>query len=342
MNLDAARVTPMHEPPANKALQFFERTALPDDAEKVPARLWETALLDPGRSFLARSGKAFRACLVELGWALGGGIGPCPDALTQVVELLHAGSLIVDDIEDASTMRRGGPALHVSHGMPRALNLGNMLYFQALALLPHASVEPSVVLSLQTRAIDTLLRCHQGQALDLTARVDQLAMAEVGNVVRATTRLKTGALMSFAAASGALAAGASPVRVQAIAAFGELLGCALQMLDDLSGIVNPERADKGEEDLREGRPTWCWAWLAEEGGDEVSFARLVHRLRDVRAGGDAAALAGALRARVEVHGRALTSAHLAMSFSGLRRAVGDHPALSVARAEIERLAASYL
>ena len=79
------------------------------------------------------SGLAAR--LVELGWELAEAPGTAPSDLAHMVELLHAGSMIVDDIEDGSQRRRGEPALHVLHGVPLALNTGNLLYFLPLGLL---------------------------------------------------------------------------------------------------------------------------------------------------------------------------------------------------------------
>lgn len=308
----------------------------------VPARLWGAALLEPAEAFLSRPGKAFRGRLVELGWALGGGVGACPDALVALVELLHAGSLIVDDIEDGSETRRGGPTLHRSHGLPLALNTGNWMYFAALSLIEGLDCAPARRGELYGEAVRMLTRCHHGQALDISVHIGLLAHHEVAGVVEATTQLKTGALMGWAAGGAAIAAGASSERAGAITAFGEALGAGLQMLDDLSGLCNAERRHKGIEDLRGARPTWPWAWLCEA-VDEVTFARLQHRARDVREGaGDVERLADALARRVEGPGRAAVAARLDGAFDALEAAVGVHPALAAARGEIERLGRSYL
>ena len=95
----------------------------------VPASLWENALHRPLAEFLARPSKEFRARLVQWGYVLGGGVGIAPVELALSVEALHAGSLVVDDIQDGSQERRGAPALHLQHGVARALNAGNWLYF---------------------------------------------------------------------------------------------------------------------------------------------------------------------------------------------------------------------
>lgn len=233
----------------------------------VPARVWQRALVEPAASFLARPGKELRARMVRAGWALAGGGPQVPANLAIAVEALHAGSLIIDDVEDGSDHRRGAPTLHRLVGVPLAINTGSWMYFWAIGELPPEA---------QRAAITTMIRCHQGQALDLSVRIPDLDAAEVPAVVAATTRLKTGALCRFAMELGAIAAGAPS---EAIADLGERAGVALQMLDDLGGIVAPARRAKGLEDLRDGRPTWPWAWLAET-ADPFLWARARARVDD--------------------------------------------------------------
>jgi len=262
----------------------------------VPDEVWLGALVGPAAVFLARPGKDLRARLVNAGFRLAGGTGACPPVLARVVELIHGGSLIVDDVEDGATERRGGPALHHVVGTPLAINTGSWLYFWALTELSRLAVPGALEL-----AVATLARCHQGQALDLATRVDRLAMRDVAAVVAATTRLKTASLCRFATELGALAAHASPDRRAQIGGFGERTGTALQMLDDLGSITS--RRDKAREDLAHARPTWPWAWLAEQ-DDPFVWARASHDLAQVVAGrGCADALADTLVERVAKLGR---------------------------------------
>ena len=79
-------------------------------------------------------------------------------------------------------------------GMPRALNVGNWLYFVALSKLDELDFEPVRALSTTRAAHRCFLRCHEGQALDLTLRISELKRAEVSAVARTTSQLKTGAL----------------------------------------------------------------------------------------------------------------------------------------------------
>ena len=234
----------------------------------------------PLRDFLSRPSKEFRARLVESCWHLAGGHGVIPHRLANLVELLHAGSLIVDDIEDESAERRGRPALHLVHGLSVALNAGNWLYFLAYGLIEQLGLGPHVELGLYRWLSRTMSRCHEGQALDLTLRMGRLSQREVPALVETCTRLKTGALMGLAAVVPAVAAGAPARVVSALHDFGEQLGIGLQMLDDLSGLISERRCHKGHEDLLHGRPTWPWAWLAEDLGSG-EYARLQQLARRV-------------------------------------------------------------
>ena len=312
------------------------------EAAAVPQRLWDAGLYDPARAFLAEPGKGFRANLVRMGWDLAGGVpGQCPESLAVVLEWLHGGSLIVDDIEDGSLTRRGRPALHVSHGLPIALNTGNYLYFAALQQIDRLAVSGDVKARLHADINHALVRCHHGQALDLTAHVESLAQPEVAAVVRATTALKTGALTALAAVLGARASGAADERVAAIAAFGADLGVGLQMLDDLGSILSAKRRDKALEDLRGGHPTWAWAWLADD-VDPFTFSRLQTALRHVMAGAPADSLLTELHDRLSHVGRVRVAAHLDEAFARLRTHLGTDAQLGAVAVELERLRSSYV
>jgi len=286
--------------------------------------LWERALHGPLREFLARPGKELRARMVELGFALGGcDAQAMPVELPWVVELLHAGSLIVDDIQDDSEQRRGRPALHRIHGMPVALNAGNWLYFLAQHLLADMALTKDARLLAHERIAACLLRCHEGQALDLTVRVQALPAAEVPAVVRTLTTLKTGKLLELSLALGAIAGLASEERVQALSRFGRELGVGLQMLDDLSGVLNPGRREKALEDLRLGRATWVWAALAEEleAGD---YGELISQLNRAQAGdGDAyEPILAQARFRLGMTGLRRVRRHVDATLGALEREIG--------------------
>lgn len=308
----------------------------------VPYELWKRALLGPAHEFLRRPGKEFRSKLTQLAWqGAGGGTGrePMPSALPWIVELIHAGALIVDDVQDDSSHRRGSPALHRMVGMPLAINTGNWMYFWALSMIDELPLPATARAELTRDAVHTLMCCHHGQALDLSVHVGHLEPRHIPATVAATTRNKTGMLMGLAARIGAVAAGADPVRVAAIADFGVELGIGLQMLDDLGSIAARNRRDKGLEDIRCGRPTWPWAWLCST-VDELAVARLQQRLRAVSNDEEAEPVMTSLREAALATGRSSVRAHLERCLHD----VAAHLDVEVHRAlvnELDRLEASY-
>ncbi|HEY5374078.1 MAG TPA: polyprenyl synthetase family protein [Polyangiaceae bacterium] len=309
--------------------------------QRVPTQLWDDALLGPLSDFLSRPGKEFRACLVRIGWQLSGRSTLPPGELPLIIEALHAGSLIVDDIEDNSSERRGAPALHCRYGLPLALNAGNFLYFWALELLSRLGLPPITELGLHRAFSRTLLACHQGQALDLSVNITTLDQADVLPTVSAVTCLKTSKLCQLAAHMGALAAGAPQAKAHAIAGFGSSLGAGLQMLDDLSGISSERRAAKGHEDLRHGCPTWPWAWAAQKLDPRAYLA--IQRLGQLVSTGrePPEQLAASLRAAVSKHGRAEARTRLWGALAQLAYAVPEPHALAELEHELARLEKSY-
>ena len=309
--------------------------------EAVPWHLWGPALYGPLRDFLSRPGKEFRGALVTACYRLAGRKDAPPLELPMAIEALHAGSLIVDDIQDESLERRGRPALHRTYGVPTALNAGNWLYFWSLRLIDRAELPPATRLRAHHTVTDALLSCHYGQGLDLSVKLSDLEQSEVPGVVRSCSELKTGSLMGLAAALGALAGGASPEFVEAATRFGRTIGVGLQMLDDLSGLLNERRAAKGREDLARGRPTWVWAWLSTR-LDDAAFDALVEQGRRVLEGGAPASLEKRLAALVSPFGKREAQAELERAFTTLRAVAGDSPVLSVFARELERLGRSYV
>ena len=292
---------------------------------------WRRALIDPALEFVGRPGKQLRGRLVERVWTLAGGQGAAPAELLLAIELLHAGSLIIDDIEDGSATRRGRPALHRSWGLPVALNAGNWLYFLALDVLGRSGIVDAGVPA-GRRAVQALVRCHHGQALDVSVRVCDLRPREVHDVVATITGLKTASLTELAARLSAAAAGADRGMTSALARFGHELGVYLQMLDDLSSVTVAERRDKGAEDLALARATWPWAWLAEE-LDAREFAELQARARRVEANEDAFALVDALGAAAGEVGAKAARARIAPAIEVVAELVGQ-AAVEAIEAEI--------
>jgi geranylgeranyl pyrophosphate synthase len=186
-----------------------------------------------------------------------------------------------------------------------------------------------------------LLECHYGQALDLSVRLSDLEQSEVAGVVRTIAELKTGSLMGLAAGLGALVSGAEPNAVRAAVRFGRELGVGLQMLDDLSGLINQDRKSKGLEDVTQARPTWPWAWLSIV-LDRESFASLQAQARAVQEGAPAEPLLAELGARMTPQAKRRASSFLEQAFARFASAAPAGMQLGAFRLELERLERSYV
>ena len=337
-----SQVSPLAEFTAADAAEMLVRAVVAADPDTLSERHWQNALLAPLRDFLSRPGREFRGAIVESAWTIAGReLCEMPETLPMALELLHAGSLIIDDIQDESEMRRGQPALHHIYGTPVALNTGNWLYFAASTLIDDIDVPGELKLVLLRRLRWAVLRCHQGQALDLTARISTLAPEEVRPIVSATTVLKTASLVELAAGLGATAAGAPAKLVASLERFGQQLGTALQTLDDLSGILNAQRTHKGEEDLRGGRPTWVWV-LAAQNCSQSEFSKLLAMSAKVESGACATALRDSLRGHLPADAKSQVCRQLTDAYQTLCTDVPPSAGRDALQTIIQRLEKSYV
>jgi geranylgeranyl diphosphate synthase type I len=183
-----------------------------------------------------RAGKRIRPLLGLLSCeAAGGSRAVCLPA-AAAVELLHNFSLLHDDIQDESKMRRGRPTVWWLWGKPQAINAGDGLFAIAHLALTHLP-ERGVPLERARAAFQafdqTCLDLTRGQHLDMRFedRLD-ITVAEYFEMVRG----KTAALIATATFLGALLAGAADETVKQYCAFGNHLGVAFQIRDDILGI----------------------------------------------------------------------------------------------------------
>jgi len=247
------------------------------------ADLLASTMLKPLGDLITRPCKKVRGRLVAIGWEIaqpGSSKSPVCQRLMESIELLHAGSLAVDDVQDGSQMRRGSPALHLKYGLPVALNIGNFLYFRPLEIIEKLGLPAEQELALYRLYHRTLLRAHYGQALDVGLIMSDVPQDRVYDACLATLELKSGALMALALLMGAVAAGAGPQLTAALDELGHGFGIGLQMFDDLGNLKGTVEPAKRWEDLILRRPTWVWACAAKY-CDPDSYARFALAVRQL-------------------------------------------------------------
>ena len=203
-----------------------------NDKELVELELTRQLLADPEpvavpmRRLVEAGGKRLRPRLVQLT----AHIGPRHDprraaALAAAVELLHNATLIHDDYVDESTHRRGRPTVAAAEGPERAIAVGDFYFAKATRLI--AEIGNNDVTSTIADALEAIC----------AAQIDDVALrgaypgdhASYLKVVRG----KTAALFAASCASGAQLSEAKPDEVEALRRYGDLLGVAFQMADDM-------------------------------------------------------------------------------------------------------------
>lgn len=233
----------------------------------------EETLLKPIAAYLNRSGKKFRTQILEFAFDVAND-GKMSDAQSRelcakgsfIVESIHAASMVVDDIEDESMERRGVPTLHRQVGLPIALNAGNWLYFWPLERLAGWGFTAEQEVRVYRLCMDSIVRAHFGQALDVGLAIDSIAQERVPEMCAASMELKTGALMGLAATLGGSLGGADPATLNLLKDFGVSFGIALQMFDDIGNLLprSGKTPDpKQYEDLKLRRPSWVWSVAAQ-------------------------------------------------------------------------------
>ena len=180
-------------------------------------------------------GKRIRPLLVLLSTAAAGGEWQRALPAAAAVELIHNFSLVHDDIQDQSPLRRGRPTVWTKWGTAQAINVGDTLFTLAqMALLRLAETVSGEVAHRASLVLqETCLALTQGQYLDISyeSRGD-LTLEAYWPMVSG----KTAALLSACTLLGALAAQADEPVCDAYHRFGRSLGLAFQALDDLLGI----------------------------------------------------------------------------------------------------------
>ncbi|MDX1437750.1 MAG: polyprenyl synthetase family protein [Anaerolineales bacterium] len=213
-------------------------------------------------------GKRVRPLIVALCAGASGGEWQASLPAGAAVELVHNFSLIHDDIEDNSPLRRGRPTIWKLWGVPQAINAGDAMFSLAnrTILDLEETASPETALEAAKLLQNTCLDLTRGQFLDLSyeTRID-LTPDDYWPMVSG----KTAALLRCCTELGGLVAGAGQGRREALRDFGHNLGLAFQVQDDLLGIWG-EAGTTGksvQSDLVEGKKSLPVLFGLSKGGD---------------------------------------------------------------------------
>lgn len=223
-----------------------------DQVDRVIAARLDTGVplvSEVARYIISAGGKRLRPALLLLMSGALGYTGAQRFNLAAVVEFIHTATLLHDDVVDESTLRRGRATANESFGNPASVLVGDFLYSRAFQMMLDAN--DMRVMQILAEATNVIA---EGEVLQLMnmhdANLDEAAYVRV-------IRSKTAKLFEASTRLAAVLANASPAVEEACATYGQALGTAFQVIDDVldyAGDANETGKNLGD-DLREGKTT---------------------------------------------------------------------------------------
>lgn len=196
---------------------------------------WPPTFLDALNYPLITGGKRMRPAISMAAWqaVTGGDIGDCPTAPSVAVELIHTYSLVHDDLPamDDDDERRGKPTVHVQFDEATAILVGDALLTEAFAVLGRSGLPADVIVSLVTGLATAA--GHRGMVGGQVGDIQMGAAADSVEALQAVHTRKTGALLRWSAVSGGQIAGADRDTLRALDRYGQAVGLAFQLADDV-------------------------------------------------------------------------------------------------------------
>ena len=218
-------------------------------------------------------GKRIRPSLLLLAAHQLGYSGPSAIRLGSVVEMVHAATLVHDDIIDGADIRRGRPSANTKWGNEKCVLAGDWLYMQAFSV---ALKEKSL------RVLELLIGLTQqmveGELLQIQKLGKAVSEAEYYDLIYR----KTACLFSVSMRLGAVLAGATEEQEENLAAFGRAVGLAFQIVDDVLDLTATEEVlgKPVASDLREGKATLAVIHSFDHG--TAIDRKTIHRVLDDR------------------------------------------------------------
>jgi geranylgeranyl pyrophosphate synthase/predicted secreted hydrolase len=258
-----------HILPINPSQEKFEELVskkgnkhLTDGLDKL---VYSEKLIKPIREITDRSGKSWRSyATIACCDAVGGNSQVAIDWLA-LPELMHVGSLMVDDVQDKSAIRRGGPAAHMLHGDAIAINSGTAAYFIGQYCIYHIDKEFEGKVKIYNAYFEAMRASHSGQAMDIygldymmpdALKDDNVAKLLQKRVI-ATHRLKSAAPASYLARIGVLLGEGTEEQMEAIGNYFEALGISFQIIDDTLNLKGfKDNLKTKAEDISAGKITY--------------------------------------------------------------------------------------
>lgn len=206
--------------------------------------------------YLSRGGKRLRPAICLLSCEAVGGDSQKILPIAVSVELFHLYTLLHDDIEDNSDMRRGKPTAHRIYGIPLAVNAGDGLFPLILQSTLNLKIQPEKIIGAQKILSNAFKTVLEGQGVELNWYKERRWDISEKDYFKMVSG-KTGKLIGASCEVGAFLGDASEKHQEALREFGERIGIAFQIQDDVLNIVGEEKK-YGKEiggDISEGKRT---------------------------------------------------------------------------------------
>lgn len=263
----------------NKLEEFLPKNITDEWVESVlPNCTYDKNVLnsitEPIWEFLMRGGKRWRPILMMLCCDAVGGNPKVTDFI-PFVELIHNGTLMVDDIEDNSDTRRGKPCTHKIYGNDVAINTGNLMYYLPYLILKKSDIDSATKLKIHEATAEDMFKLHLGQGMDIYWHNGGELITE--DLYLQMCAFKTGTLARMSAKIGGTLGGASKNQIDALGSFAESLGVGFQIQDDILNIANKGWGKDFGDDINEGKRTLMVIYVLKN-GTEVDVKRLTEIL----------------------------------------------------------------
>ena len=234
--------------------------------DTIDLEIFSKIIVSPLRDIIDRGGKAWRSFMYLLCIDCVGGDSRKYEHWLAFAEIIHVGSLIIDDIQDGSNIRRGGPACHLLYGTAQTINAGTAAYFLPLYSLIEQTPDftADIKLKMYEIAFFTLRAGHVGQGLDIHG-LDYLMQdaVETGDslslerAILCIHRLKSGVPAGNLARMGAITGRGTEEQCDVLEKYVQSIGIAFQIIDDVLNLRGFENDTKQRgEDIRAGKITF--------------------------------------------------------------------------------------
>ncbi|MCD6549619.1 polyprenyl synthetase family protein [Candidatus Micrarchaeota archaeon] len=248
----------------------FMETLLGTPLYKYDAETFQKTVVDPLWDLLDRGGKRWRPWMFFTVLRCLGGDYDKYKYLGAAIEVIHNGSLVADDIEDRTTVRRGKKAIHLIFGEDVAVNLSSLMYFLPTKAIDDIDADPETYRRLSNTLHSELIRIHVGQATDIGwhAGMKDTRRITVPEYLQMCAN-KTGVLPRLACKWAGIASGLSEEDVEKLGRMGETIGVAFQIQDDIMNLTQAEGLGKEfGDDITEGKRTLMVIKVMEDGSEE--------------------------------------------------------------------------